>query len=85
MQIILKEYLQMLIRLQLILSVIALPLMLYSFITKDYTLQPYATLLFGLIMLIIGLVQFQNKSKGFSTCMVITCLDKRWMTCSYTI
>ncbi|TDB53154.1 DUF3953 domain-containing protein [Priestia flexa] len=55
----------MLIRLQLILSVIALPLMVYSFITKDYTLQPYATLLFGLIMLIIGLVQFQNKSKGF--------------------
>ncbi len=55
----------MLIRLQLILSAVALPFMVYSFIRKDYTLQPYATLLFGLVILIIGLVQFQNKSKGF--------------------
>ncbi|WP_350019839.1 DUF3953 domain-containing protein [Priestia flexa] len=54
----------MLNRLQLILSAIALPIAIYGMVRKDYSLQPYTILLLGLIMLIMGLVQFQNGRKG---------------------
>ncbi|QDP99767.1 DUF3953 domain-containing protein [Lysinibacillus fusiformis] len=50
--------------LQIILSITVISLAGYGLITEDFKFQPYMMLFLGLMMLVMGLREFQKGQKG---------------------
>ncbi|MBU8907514.1 DUF3953 domain-containing protein [Desertibacillus haloalkaliphilus] len=49
---------------RVVLAVIVVILSVYSLITGEYGIMPYTQLLLGLMLLVIGIIEIQEKRKG---------------------
>lgn len=60
--------------LQIILSVTAIFLAGYGLITEDFKFQPYMMLFLGLMMLVMGLRDFQKGKKAYGWLSIVACI-----------
>ncbi|AVK96867.1 DUF3953 domain-containing protein [Lysinibacillus sphaericus] len=60
--------------LRILFSIVGICLALYGFITKDYKFQAYMILFLGLMMLIMGIQEFQHQKKFTGWLLIFICL-----------
>lgn len=57
-----------------VLSVIVILIAAYGFITEDFKFQSFMLFFLGLLMLVLGLKEFQQERKSTGWLAIVTCL-----------
>ncbi len=60
--------------LQIIFSIIVISLAGYGLITEDFRFHPYMMVFLGLVMLVIGLRDFQRGKEGNGWLSIVSCI-----------